>query len=90
MVSYSWSLIQWRIIPAYKKNVVMCNLYFPNLKQNINIHLQPRKKKPFIDKKNSVTFQLVHRSQKDPLAADETAPQHVLLEAQPLNQNKVR
>lgn len=48
----------------------------------------PRKKKPFIDKKNSVTFQLVHRSQKDPLAADETAPQHVLLEAQPLNQNK--
>lgn len=52
--------------------------------------MQPRKKKPFIDKKNSVTFHLVHRSQKDPLAADETAPQHVLLEAQPLNKNKVR
>ncbi|KAG8234396.1 hypothetical protein J437_LFUL014614 [Ladona fulva] len=37
------------------------------------------KKKKFIDKKNSVTFHLVHRSQKDPLAADERAPQHVLV-----------
>ncbi|XP_028653136.1 protein LTV1 homolog [Erpetoichthys calabaricus] len=40
-----------------------------------------RKKKRFIDKKNAVTFHLVHRSQRDPLAADETAPQHVLLPA---------
>lgn len=39
----------------------------------------PRHKKKFIDKKTAQTFQLVHRSQKDPLAADETAPQHVLL-----------
>lgn len=39
----------------------------------------PPKKKPFIDKKKAVTFHLVHRSQRDPLAADETAPQHVLL-----------
>ncbi|XP_057700544.1 protein LTV1 homolog isoform X1 [Corythoichthys intestinalis] len=38
-----------------------------------------RKKKSFIDKKKAVTFHLVHRSQKDPLAADEKAPQHVLL-----------
>ncbi|XP_050969145.1 protein LTV1 homolog [Labeo rohita] len=38
-----------------------------------------RKKKAFINKKNAVSFHLVHRSQKDPLAADETAPQHVLL-----------
>lgn len=38
------------------------------------------KRKKFIDKKNAVTFQLVHRSQKDPLQADETAPKHVLLE----------
>lgn len=38
-----------------------------------------RKKKSFINKKNAVSFHLVHRSQKDPLAADETAPQHVLL-----------
>lgn len=41
----------------------------------------PTKKKKFIDKKNSVTFQLVHRSQRDPLVADETAPQRVLLES---------
>ncbi|XP_051559912.1 protein LTV1 homolog [Myxocyprinus asiaticus] len=40
-----------------------------------------RKKKAFINKKNAVSFHLVHRSQKDPLAADETAPQHVLLPA---------
>nr|CAB3263568.1 protein LTV1 homolog [Phallusia mammillata] len=39
-----------------------------------------RSKKPFIDKKKSVTFQLVHRSQKDPLAADEDAPQRVLVQ----------
>ncbi|XP_063773536.1 protein LTV1 homolog [Pseudophryne corroboree] len=38
-----------------------------------------RKKKPFIEKKKAVTFHLVHRSQRDPLAADETAPQRVLL-----------
>ncbi|XP_070683671.1 protein LTV1 homolog [Pempheris klunzingeri] len=38
-----------------------------------------RKKKSFIEKKKAVTFHLVHRSQKDPLAADEKAPQHVLL-----------
>lgn len=35
-------------------------------------------KKRFIDKKNSITFTLVHRSQKDPLLVDESAPQHVL------------
>lgn len=39
---------------------------------------QPKTKK-FIDKKNAVTFNLVHRSQKDPLAADESAPQRVLV-----------
>ncbi|XP_066552885.1 protein LTV1 homolog [Amia ocellicauda] len=40
-----------------------------------------KKKKAFIEKKKAVTFHLVHRSQRDPLAADETAPQHVLLPA---------
>ncbi|CAH0550828.1 unnamed protein product [Brassicogethes aeneus] len=35
--------------------------------------------KRFIDKKKAVTFQLVHRSQQDPLVADENAPQRVLL-----------
>ena len=42
----------------------------------------PRKKTKFIDKKNAVSFRLVHRSQRDPLAADDEAPQHVL---QPLD-----
>nr|CAG4641818.1 EOG090X08PQ [Eurycercus lamellatus] len=37
------------------------------------------KSKKFIDKKSAVTFNLVHRSQKDPLAADEKAPQRVLV-----------
>ncbi|OWF46212.1 protein LTV1 homolog [Mizuhopecten yessoensis] len=41
----------------------------------------PGKKKPFIDKKNAVTFHLVHRSQKDPLQASEEASKHVLLQA---------
>ncbi|KAK7574144.1 hypothetical protein V9T40_011335 [Parthenolecanium corni] len=37
------------------------------------------KKKKFIDKKKAVTFQVVHRSQRDPLITDETAPQRVLV-----------
>lgn len=42
--------------------------------------LQPvRKKKQFIDKKNAITFHLVHRSQKDPLQASEEASKHVLV-----------
>ena len=39
-----------------------------------------RKKKPFIDKKNSTTYKLVHRSQHDPLVADQDASQMVLSE----------
>lgn len=39
----------------------------------------PKNKRKFIDKKNAVTFYVVHRSQQDPLIADEKAPQHVLL-----------
>ncbi|XP_021511453.1 protein LTV1 homolog [Meriones unguiculatus] len=49
-----------------------------------------RKKKPFIDKKNALSFHLVHRSQRDPLAADETAPQRVLLPAQKVNNEERR
>lgn len=49
--------------------------------QQMCLHFQPKTKRKFIDKKNAVTFHLVHRSQKDPLITDETAPQHVLLEA---------
>ncbi|CAK1543476.1 unnamed protein product [Leptosia nina] len=44
----------------------------------------PKAKKKFIDRKKAVTFNLVHRSQRDPLAADETAPQRVLV---PVNAN---
>ncbi|XP_073527465.1 protein LTV1 homolog [Phyllobates terribilis] len=47
-----------------------------------------RKKKPFIEKKKAVTFHLVHRSQRDPLAADETAPQRVLLPADQVETEK--
>ena len=60
---------------------------------------QPKTKK-FIDKKSAVTFNLVHRSQKDPLAADEKAPQRVLVpislkpeknsETQPASTSKVQ
>lgn len=35
-----------------------------------------------------MTFHLVHRSQRDPLAADESAPQHVLMEAQTKQKEK--
>ncbi|XP_062244318.1 protein LTV1 homolog [Platichthys flesus] len=49
-----------------------------------------RKKKSFIEKKKAVTFHLVHRSQRDPLAADETAPQHVLLPAATVEAEKRR
>ncbi|PIO38153.1 hypothetical protein AB205_0158480 [Aquarana catesbeiana] len=49
-----------------------------------------RKKKPFIEKKKAVTFHLVHRSQRDPLAADETAPQRVLLPADKVDADKRR
>ncbi|XP_041979394.1 protein LTV1 homolog [Aricia agestis] len=42
------------------------------------------KVKKFIDRKKAVTFNLVHRSQKDPLVADESAPQRVLV---PVNAN---
>ncbi|KAI0225500.1 hypothetical protein LSAT2_023746 [Lamellibrachia satsuma] len=47
----------------------------------------PGRKKKFIDKKSSVTFHLVHRSQRDPLQADDEAPQHVLMPLQTSNEN---
>ncbi|KAG8444307.1 hypothetical protein GDO86_009477 [Hymenochirus boettgeri] len=47
-----------------------------------------RKKKPFIEKNKAVTFHLVHRSQRDPLAADETAPQRVLLPTEKVETEK--
>lgn len=53
----------------------------------MDLLFQPKTKKRFIDKKNAVTFHLVHRSQQDPLVADETAPQHVLVESTQPSQN---
>ena len=41
-----------------------------------------KNKKPFIDKKKSVKFHLVHRDQRDPLQADSDAPERVLLKAE--------
>uniref|UniRef100_A0A8C3SI29 Protein LTV1 homolog n=1 Tax=Chelydra serpentina TaxID=8475 RepID=A0A8C3SI29_CHESE len=46
------------------------------------------RKKPFIERKKAVTFHLVHRSQRDPLAADDTAPQRVLLPSQKVNEQR--
>lgn len=37
-----------------------------------------------------MSFHLVHRSQRDPLAADETAPQRVLLPTQKINDEERR
>ncbi|ESP00566.1 hypothetical protein LOTGIDRAFT_157842 [Lottia gigantea] len=47
----------------------------------------PKKKKKFIDKKNSVTFSLVHRSQRDPLIANDDVGTRVLL---PINEREAR
>lgn len=47
-----------------------------------------RKKKAFIEKNKAVTFHLVHRSQRDPLVADEKAPQHVLIPASKVEAEK--
>ncbi|CAG2119350.1 unnamed protein product, partial [Medioppia subpectinata] len=44
-------------------------------------------RKKIFDKKSSVKFKLVHRSQRDPLAADESAPQMVFLD---INEDKDR
>ena len=51
--------------------------------------LQGKRKKPFIDKKSAHSFQLVHRSQKDPLQADEESSKHVLLPLDSENQVKI-
>nr|SVE73647.1 EOG090X08PQ [Daphnia atkinsoni] len=65
-----------------KKNFFNCfisrNGFLSSCLFNANSLNSPKAKK-FIDKKNAVTFNLVHRSQKDPLAADEKAPQRVLV-----------
>lgn len=59
-------------------SALMC-IHRPNDSLCVCLFQPHRKKKSFIEKKKAVTFHLVHRSQRDPLAADEKAPQHVLL-----------
>eukprot|EP00126_Sphaerothecum_destruens_P001949 Sdes_comp15392_c0_seq1m4272 len=44
--------------------------------------------KPFLDKKKSVRFKLVHRSQRDPLIADEESSRLVLQPCDELSKNK--
>ncbi|VDM44045.1 unnamed protein product [Toxocara canis] len=46
----------------------------------------PKNKKKWIDNKNAETFRLVHRSQKDPLIADDTVGERVL---QPIEKKNV-
>lgn len=60
--------------------MIKCEQYY--LYVILFLLLQPKTKKKFIKKKNSVTFHVVHRSQHDPLITDETAPQHVLVPQQ--------
>ncbi|XP_071494564.1 protein LTV1 homolog [Diadema antillarum] len=48
-----------------------------------------KKKKKFIDKKNAVSFNLVHRSQRDPLQADDESSKFVLQEVESSNKAKV-
>ncbi|KAG5518957.1 hypothetical protein PMAC_002488 [Pneumocystis sp. 'macacae'] len=45
-------------------------------------------KKKFIDKRKSVTFHLVHRSQRDPLIYDDQAPSRVLIPTRSGNEKK--
>ncbi len=55
--------------------------FFQSFEALLSLFQKPRnKKRPFIDKRNerTTTFALLHRSQKDPLAADSDAPQMVL------------
>uniref|UniRef100_A0A914WWE5 Protein LTV1 homolog n=1 Tax=Plectus sambesii TaxID=2011161 RepID=A0A914WWE5_9BILA len=48
----------------------------------------PKRKKQFVDKKTAQTFRLVHRSQRDPLIADEDAGAHVLAPVQQQTKNQ--
>jgi len=50
----------------------------------------PKRKKQFVDKKTAHSFRLVHRSQRDPLIADEEAGDHVLAPLQQQHQQPKR
>eukprot|EP00656_Telonema_subtile_P005700 TRINITY_DN12602_c0_g1_i1.p1 TRINITY_DN12602_c0_g1~~TRINITY_DN12602_c0_g1_i1.p1 ORF type:complete len:485 (+),score=184.58 TRINITY_DN12602_c0_g1_i1:226-1680(+) len=48
------------------------------------------KKKKFIDKKTALNFEVVHRDQRDPLTADDSAPQMLLKEVDLRQKKKVQ
>lgn len=51
---------------------------------------QPRKKKPFIDRKTAKHYYVVHRSQQDPRYHEDDASKYVLLEMDKKQAHKVR
>lgn len=51
---------------------------------------QPRKKKPFIDRKTAKHYFVVHRSQQDPRYHEEDASKYVLVEMDKKRAHKVR
>lgn len=92
ITQFKWLLCRQEITTSYHDNQIYQYLTLTSYSTDFswcaasikysNRLFQPhRKKKSFIEKKKAVTFHLVHRSQRDPLAADEKAPQHVLLPA---------
>nr|CAG4649460.1 EOG090X08PQ [Scapholeberis mucronata]SVE93708.1 EOG090X08PQ [Scapholeberis mucronata] len=81
-VQYNTIYTQQAVPYSAKSDQVIHNLNCEHTQYTalqIKYLLNMPKTKKFIDKKNAVTFNLVHRSQKDPLAADEKAPQRVLV-----------
>ncbi|KAH3696116.1 protein LTV1 homolog isoform X2 [Dreissena polymorpha] len=50
----------------------------------------PGRKKQFINKKEAITFHLVHRSQKDPLLVSDEASQHVLVQGHDKNKESLQ
>ena len=74
MCVYMYIYIYIYILISLSFTYTVCRLILLNV-------FQPGKKKKFIDKKNAVTFHLVHRSQRDPLQAADDVPQRVLLPA---------
>jgi protein LTV1 len=48
----------------------------------------PRKSKPFIDRANAQHFNVIHRSQRDPLIHDDMAPRFVLQPVSRINGGK--
>lgn len=78
MQGYIWSLNQCKLSYLISSSLFIVALIFELFEETIFM-FQPKNKKKFIDKKKAITFHVVHRSQQDPLIADENAPKHVLI-----------